>query len=207
MALFGKPKQMERLVNGSRLGFLGLLVSIAGLMLFSGCGGSGAAGSAETAPASTVTAPADPVEPAPAAVRTAPGTAQVTLTSGSSHTYGINCYLHPTSVFISTPNIPLAVKADGGYTNDVSPRDGGAFMYLIADPPGTQVHGQTIGYTSVPDTANLFVQGDFGNGEGFGGSSDYLQSAELEVDTQGRAGQLDWTDTDGSGFTAKWECK
>lgn len=140
-------------------------------------------------------------------MKTAPGTAHVTLTDGSSQAYRINCYLHPTSLFLSTPNVPLAVKRDGSYTNDVSPRDGGAFMYLIADPPGTQVHGRTIEYTSVPDTANLFVQGEFEDEDGyFGGSSDYLQSAELEVDAQGSSGRLEWTETDGTGFTAQWEC-
>lgn len=172
--------------------------------LLSGCGGSGGTESAGTAPASSATAP---VEAPAATVKTAPGTAQVTLADGSSHAYRIDCYLHPTSVFVSTPNVPLAVREDGSYTNDVSPRYGDAYMYLIADPPGTQVHGTTIEYTSVPDTASLFVQGDFGNEEGyFGGSSDYLQSAELEVDSQGRAGQLEWTETDGSGFTAQWDC-
>jgi hypothetical protein len=184
------------------LGASALLLALLGLLV--GCGGSDVSDSVNTAPESSTTAPVEP----PAAVKTAPGTAQVTLTDGSSHAFRVNCYLHPTSVFVSTPNIPLAVKADNTYTNDVSPRYGDAFMYLIADPPGTGVHGETIEYNSVPDTAHLFVQGDFGNEEGyFGGSSDYLQSAELEVDPQGRAGQLEWLDTDGSGFTAQWECK
>jgi hypothetical protein len=194
-------------VTAAQIGRIGVLTPVASLVLLSGCGGSGATESSPTSPANTTTTPAESIEPPPATVTTVPGTAEVTLTSGSSHTYPIDCYLHPTSVFLSTPNVPLMVKADGTYTNDVSPRDGGAFMYLIADPPGTQIHGKTIEYTTVPDTASIFVQGDFGNGEGFGGSSDYLQFAELEVDAQGKSGQLDWADTDGSGYTAIWNCE
>lgn len=182
-----------------------LLLVLVGLI--AGCGGSGTPESGNTAPASTATSQTETAEAPPAAVKTAPGTAHVTLTDGSSQTYRINCYLHPTSLFLSTPNVPLAVKRDGSYTNDVSPRDGGAFMYLIADPPGTQVHGRPIEYTSVRDTASLFVQGEFEDEDGyFGGSSDYLRSAELEVDAQGSSGRLEWTETDGTGFTAQWEC-
>jgi hypothetical protein len=88
---------------------------------------------------------------------------------------------------------------------NVSPRDGGAFMYLIVDPP-ENVHGQTIDYNAVPDTEHLSVQGDFGDGHAFGGSSDYLQAAELRVGAGGRSGRLVWTDTDGSGYTATWRC-
>jgi hypothetical protein len=170
------------------------------------CGGSGASDSVETESETSTKVPTHPQEPVSASVKSVPGSAQVTLTSGSAHDYRIDCYLHPTSVFVSTSNIPLAVKEDGTYTNDVSPRDNGAFMYLIANPPETQVHGQTVEYTSVRDTGNLLVQGDFGNDEGFGGSSDYLEAARLDVDPEGKAGELEWTDTDGSGFTASWEC-
>ena len=187
------------------MGASALLLVLVGLL--AGCGGSGAPGSGNTAPASTATSQTEPAQAPPAAVKTAPGTAEVTLSDGSSHAYRINCYLHPTSLFLSTPNVPLAVKQDGSYTDDVSPRDGGPFIYLIADPPGEQVHGRTIEYTSVRDTENLLVQGEFGDEGGyFGGSSDYLQSAELEVDAQGLSGRLEWTETDGTGFTARWEC-
>jgi hypothetical protein len=192
------------------------LLSLVGLVVLVGCGGSDRATSGRTpssapasatapAPSATTSAP-DPTPVAVHAVTTARGAAHVVLTgSGTSHDYGITCYRHPASVFLATPNIPLAVRSDGSYTDNLIPRNGGAFMYLVVDPPDS-VHGQTIEYSDTPDAEHLFAQGDFGDSHGFGGSADSLQSAELRVAADGRSGRLVWRDTDGSGYTATWRC-
>lgn len=134
------------------------------------------------------------------------GTAQVETSKGSSHSYEVICAKAPSSVFVATPNIDMEARVDGTYTGELLPDDESPYMYLIDSPSGRSVSGRTTTYSSPQEAEDLNVNGSFGSDQGFGGSTEYLESAVLKVSSDSLQGSLRIQEEGGTGFTLTWEC-
>lgn len=149
-------------------------------------------------------------ESAAAPVPRRSGSLLVTWNNGTvaTHRFAITCYRHPRWLFLATPNIPLAVKSDGSYTDNLVPRrDRSAYVYLIVDPRGRSVHGRTLSFQGADDSSGVELEGEFSrhafdNANGGAGT--------VRVSSNGSSGSLKFTQSaDFPGtftFSLTWAC-